>query len=89
MEGGVPIIFKSNQDIGFITRSPGCVSKLLSGLYACGLIVIWDFGYFGCQRIDKDDRYTPSTRGIDLRIFIIRYYELKEKVDKKLKSVVS
>ncbi|WP_051039132.1 helix-turn-helix domain-containing protein [Bartonella vinsonii] len=88
-KGGVPIIFKSNQDIGCMTRSPGRVSVLLSSLYDCGLIVIWDFGYFGRQHIDDNDRYTPSTRAIDLRLFIIRYYELKEKVDKKLKSVLS
>ncbi|WP_371923344.1 helix-turn-helix domain-containing protein [Bartonella sp. B1098] len=78
-KGGVPIIFKSNRDIGFMTRSPGRVSILLSRLYAHGLIVIWDFGYFGCQHIDENDRYTSSTRGIDLHILLFGTMSLRKK----------
>lgn len=88
-KGGFPITFRTNQEISFGFRSPGRISTILSRLYDCGLIVIWDFGYFGRQHIDENDRYTPSTRGINLRIFIIRYYELKEKVNKKRKCVAS
>ncbi|UTO28132.1 helix-turn-helix domain-containing protein [Bartonella harrusi] len=85
-KAGVPILFVANQEICSY-RSPGRMSRLLSGLYTAGLIVIWDCGYSGRQHTDDNERYTVSTRGIDLRMFIIRYRELKEKVDKELKRI--
>ncbi|WP_375647801.1 MULTISPECIES: helix-turn-helix domain-containing protein [unclassified Bartonella] len=89
-KGGFPITLRTNQEISFGSLSPGRISTILSRLYDCGLIVIWDFGYYGRRNINDIDyyeRYTATIRAIDLRIFIIRYYELKKKVDKKLKRI--
>ncbi|WP_039761288.1 plasmid replication protein RepC [Bartonella queenslandensis] len=86
-KGGVPIVFKSNYCLGQeICRSESRVSILLSHLYDCGLIVMRDSSNF--------KRYSGRSRGhgiitacgVDLRILVARYDELKQKVDEVVEA---
>ncbi|MCZ2328955.1 replication initiation protein RepC [Bartonella sp. F02] len=82
-KGGMPIVFKSNYCLGNdIRRSEGRVSRLLSRLYDCGLIVMRDSGNF--KRYSMRGHNNEMACGIDLRILVVRYYELKQKVDEIL-----
>lgn len=75
-EGGKPIVFKSNAALAFeIGRSEGRISRLLSRLFDCGLVVMRDSPNF------KRFSGSNTTCGIDLRILIARYDELKNLVD--------
>ncbi|ENN90460.1 plasmid replication protein RepC [Bartonella schoenbuchensis] len=87
-EGGIPIVFKSNQRLGVeISRSDARVSRLLSSLYDKGLIVMRDSGNF--KRYSAHNSYNNITTacGIDLRILIVRYCELKQKADDILEDL--
>lgn len=75
--GGRPIVFKTNAQLAFeIGRSDGRVSRLLSRLYDIGLIVFRDSANF--RRFNG--RAADGGCGIDLRILIARFAELKEYV---------
>ncbi|WP_019220185.1 plasmid replication protein RepC [Bartonella florencae] len=86
-KGGVPIVFKSNyclsKDIG---RSESRVSILLSRLYDCGLVVMRDSGNFKRYSVRSRDHGIIAACGIDLRILVVRYYELKQKTDEILEA---
>lgn len=72
--GGRPIVFKTNAQLAFeIGRSDGRVSRLLSRLYDLGLIVFRDSANF--RRFSG--REAAGGCGIDLRILIARFAELK------------
>ena len=72
--GGRPIVFKTNAQLAFeIGRSDGRVSRLLSHLYDLGLIVFRDSANF--RRFNG--REAAGGCGIDLRILIARFGELK------------
>ncbi|WP_330168202.1 helix-turn-helix domain-containing protein [Bartonella grahamii] len=84
-KGGVPIVFKSNQQLGYdISRSEGRVSRLLSSLYDCGFIVMRDSGNFKRYPIRNHSNGIIAACGIDLRILVARYHELTKKVDEVL-----
>ncbi|WLT07746.1 replication initiation protein RepC (plasmid) [Bartonella apihabitans] len=72
--GGRPIVFKTNAQLAFeIGRSDGRVSRLLSRLYDLGLVVFRDSANF--RRFNG--REAAGGCGIDLRILIARFCELK------------
>ncbi|EJF82490.1 plasmid replication protein RepC [Candidatus Bartonella washoeensis] len=84
-KGGVPIVFKSNKRLGFqIKRSESRVSFLLSRLYDGGFIVMRDSGNFKRYPVRNYDYEVTTACGIDLRILVARYHELKQKADKVL-----
>ncbi|WP_375679404.1 MULTISPECIES: replication initiation protein RepC [unclassified Bartonella] len=84
-KGGVPIVFKSNRQLSYdIKRSESRVSFLLSCLYDCGLIVMRDSGNFKRYPIRNHSDDIVTACGIDLRILIARYHELKQKAGKAL-----
>jgi len=75
--GGRPIVFKTNAQLAFeIGRSDGRVSRILSRLYDVGLIVFRDSANF--RRFSG--RQAAGGCGIDLRILIARFTELKNLV---------
>ncbi|WP_345119667.1 helix-turn-helix domain-containing protein, partial [Bartonella pachyuromydis] len=86
-KGGVPIVFKSNyclsKDIG---RSESRVSILLSRLYDYGLVVMRDSGNFKRYSVRSRDHGIIAACGIDLRILVVRYHELKQKTDEILEA---
>jgi len=78
-KGGKPIVFKSNKQLAFeIGRSEGRVSRILSRLYACGLIVMRDSGNFKRYPVHNSKDGIKTACGIDLRVFIARYHELQQ-----------
>ncbi|MGF7158368.1 plasmid replication protein RepC [Bartonella heixiaziensis] len=86
-KGGVPIVFKSNQQLGYdISRSEGRVSRLLSSLYDCGFIVMRDSGNFKRYPIRNHSDGIVTACGIDLRILVARYHELKQKTDEAMEA---
>lgn len=86
-KGGVPIVFKSNHCLSNkIFRSESRVSILLSSLYDCGLIVMRDSSNFKRYPIRSRDHGIITACGIDLRILVAWYQELKQKVDKVLEA---
>lgn len=77
-QGGKPIVFKSNRQLGFeIGRSEGRVSRLFSRLYDCGLVVMRDSGNFKRYPVRDSSGKMITACGIDLRVFIARYHELQ------------
>ncbi|MCY1667392.1 plasmid replication protein RepC [Rhizobium sp. SL86] len=78
--GGMPIVFKSNRQLAFeINRSESRVSFLLSRLFDRGLISMQDSGNYkryGYMSVDRKD----DACGIDLRILVARYDELRDLV---------
>ncbi|GAA5112950.1 plasmid replication protein RepC [Bartonella jaculi] len=86
-KGGVPIVFKSNKRLGFqIKRSESRVSFLLSRLYDGGFIVMRDSGNFKRYPIRNHSDDIVTACGIDLRILVARYHELKQKTDEALEA---
>ncbi|WP_254475500.1 plasmid replication protein RepC [Bartonella sp. B1098] len=86
-KGGVPIVFKSNYCLGKeICRSESRVSILLSRLYDCGLVVMRDSGNFKRYSIRSRDHGIIAACGIDLRILVARYHELKQKIDEIIEA---
>ncbi|WP_396584274.1 plasmid replication protein RepC [Bartonella grahamii] len=86
-KGGVPIVFKSNQQLGYdISRSEGRVSRLLSSLYESGFIVMRDSGNFKRYPIRNHSNGIVTACGIDLRILVARYHELKQKTDEAMEA---
>ncbi|EJF92283.1 hypothetical protein ME9_01685 [Bartonella taylorii 8TBB] len=86
-KGGVPIVFKSNRQLSYdIKRSESRVSFLLSRLYDCGLIVMRDSGNFKRYPVRGHNHEIITACGIDLRILVARYYELKQKADEVLEA---
>lgn len=86
-KGGIPIVFKSNKRISYeIKRSESRVSFLLSRLYDGGFIVMRDSGNFKRYPIYNKDADIVTACGIDLRILVARYYELKQKTDRILEA---
>ncbi|UTO27681.1 plasmid replication protein RepC [Bartonella harrusi] len=84
-KGGVPLVFKSNRKLSSdINRSQSRVSYLLSRLYDNGLIVMRDSSNFKRYSVHSKDNEIAC--GIDLRILVARYDELKQKVDVVLKE---
>ncbi|GAA5109935.1 helix-turn-helix domain-containing protein [Bartonella jaculi] len=84
-KSGVPIVFKSNRQLSYdIKRSESRVSFLLSRLYDCGLIVMRDSGNFKRYPIRNHSDDIVTACGIDLRILVARYHELKHKADEAL-----
>jgi len=78
---GRPIVFKSNQQLAFeIGRSVGRVSRLLSRLFDAGLITMQDSGNYKRYPIRNGDGVITDGCGIDLRILMVRYAELDERV---------
>ncbi|WP_245256348.1 plasmid replication protein RepC [Bartonella melophagi] len=87
-EGGIPIVFKSNQRLGIeISRSDSRVSRLLSILYDKGLIVMRDSGNFKRYSAHNSHNNITTACGIDLRILIARYCELQQKADDILEDL--
>lgn len=81
--GGHPVVFKSNQQIGFeIDRSPGRVSRLLSRLFDAGLLAMQDSGNYKRYPVRNEEGAIVSACGIDLRVLIARYDELVQLVQK-------
>ncbi|WP_244427371.1 helix-turn-helix domain-containing protein [Bartonella rattimassiliensis] len=81
-KGGVPIVFKGNHCLSKeISRSESRVSILLSSLYDKGLIVMRDSGNFKRYAIRSRKHKIITACGIDLRILVVRYHELKQTVD--------
>ncbi|WP_039952761.1 helix-turn-helix domain-containing protein, partial [Bartonella melophagi] len=79
-QGGMPIVFKSNQRLGVeISRSNSRVSRLLSSLYDKGFIVMRDSGNFKRYSAHNSHNNITTACGIDLRILIARYCELQQK----------
>ncbi|WP_019223216.1 plasmid replication protein RepC [Bartonella rattaustraliani] len=86
-KGGVPIVFKSNFCLGQeICRSEGRVSRLLSRLYDCGLIVMRDSSNFKRYSVKRPGYGIVMACGADLRILVARYHELKQKVDEVIEA---
>ncbi|MCL6230344.1 helix-turn-helix domain-containing protein [Bartonella bilalgolemii] len=86
-KGGVPIVFKSNYCLSKeICRSESRVSILLSRLYDCGFVVMRDSGNFKRYSIRSRNHGVIAACGIDLRILVARYHELKQKVDEALEA---
>ncbi|WP_273721548.1 helix-turn-helix domain-containing protein [Bartonella sp. ML71XJBT] len=86
-KGGVPIVFKSNYCLGKeICRSESRVSILLSRLYDCGLVVMRDSGNFKRYSVRSRDHGIIAACGIDLRILVARYHELKQKTDEIIEA---
>ncbi|WP_244979392.1 helix-turn-helix domain-containing protein [Bartonella queenslandensis] len=86
-KGGVPIVFKSNYCLGNeICRSESRVSILLSRLYDCGLIVMRDSGNFKRYSSRSRSHGIITACGIDLRILVARYDELKQKINEVLEA---
>ncbi|QEG79281.1 replication protein C (plasmid) [Bartonella kosoyi] len=84
-KGGLPIVFKSNKRLSYeINRSEGRVSRLLSRLYDGGFIVMRDSGNFKRFPVRNHDADIITACGIDLRILVARYHELKQKTDEIL-----
>ncbi|MDX1017012.1 replication protein C [Sinorhizobium medicae] len=78
---GLPVVFKSNQQLSFeIGRSVGRVSRLLSRLFDAGLITMQDSGNYKRYPVRNSDGVITDGCGIDLRILIVRYAELDERV---------
>ncbi|RUW17402.1 MULTISPECIES: plasmid replication protein RepC [unclassified Mesorhizobium] len=76
-KSGRPIIFKSNQQLGFeIGRSVGRVSRMLSSLFDAGLITMQDSGNYKRYPARNGDGAIVDGCGIDMRILIARYREL-------------
>ncbi|WP_375695876.1 replication initiation protein RepC [Bartonella sp. AC67GZZY] len=85
-KGGIPIVFKSNKRLSYeIKRSESRISFLLSRLYDYGFIVMRDSGNFKRYPIYKDTDIVTAC-GIDLRILVARYYELKQKINPILEA---
>ncbi|KEC55620.1 helix-turn-helix domain-containing protein [Bartonella rochalimae] len=82
------VVFKSNKRLSYeIGRSESRVSFLLSRLYDFGFIVMRDssnFKRYSLRNHKTTDFITAC--GIDLRILVARYHELKEKVDQALET---
>ncbi|WP_245407021.1 helix-turn-helix domain-containing protein [Bartonella tribocorum] len=86
-KGGVPIVFKSNYCLGNeICRSESRVSILLSRLYDCGLVVMQDSGNFKRYSSRSRSHGIITACGIDLRILVSQYHELKQKIDEVLEA---
>ncbi|CAK00494.1 plasmid replication protein RepC [Bartonella tribocorum] len=86
-KGGVPIVFKSNYCLSNeICRSESRVSILLSSLYDCGLVVMRDSGNFKRYSSRSRSNGIITACGIDLRILVARYHELKQKIDEVLEA---
>lgn len=80
-KSGRPIIFKSNQQLAFeIGRSVGRVSRMLSRLFDAGLITMQDSGNYKRYPIRNGQGQITDGCGIDLRILILRFAELDERV---------
>ncbi|RWH84015.1 MAG: replication protein C [Mesorhizobium sp.] len=80
-KSGRPIIFKSNQQLGFeIGRSAGRVSRMLSSLFDAGLITMQDSGNYKRYPVRNGDGAIVDGCGIDMRILIARYRELDQLV---------
>ncbi|MCZ2159167.1 plasmid replication protein RepC [Bartonella sp. 220] len=79
-KGGVPVVFKSNRQLSYdINRCESRVSFLLSRLYDQGFIVMRDSSNFKRYSVHSNDNEMAC--GIDLRILVARYDELKQKTD--------
>ncbi|WP_208441895.1 plasmid replication protein RepC [Bartonella raoultii] len=86
-KGGVPIVFKGNRRLSYdVGRSVSRVSFLLSRLYDCGFIVMRDSGNFKRFPVYNRNHDIVTACGIDLRILVARYHELKQKVDERLEA---
>lgn len=80
-KSGSPIIFKSNQQLGFeIGRSPGRVSRMLSSLFDAGLITMQDSGNYKRYPVRNGDGAIVDGCGIDMRILVVRFRELDQLV---------
>ncbi|RWD39557.1 helix-turn-helix domain-containing protein, partial [Mesorhizobium sp.] len=80
-KSGRPIIFKSNQQLGFeIGRSAGRVSRMLSSLFDAGLITMQDSGNYKRYPVRNGDGAIVDGCGVDMRILIARYRELDQLV---------
>lgn len=83
------IVFKSNRQLGYdISRSKGRVSRLLSSLYDCGFIVMRDSANYKRYPIRNHSDGIVTACGIDLRILVARYHELKQKQTKLWKLMI-
>ncbi|WP_435896253.1 plasmid replication protein RepC (plasmid) [Bartonella heixiaziensis] len=86
-KGGIPIVFKSNRQLSYdINRCESRVSFLLSRLYDHGFIVMRDSGNFKRYPVRNHDNEVTTACGIDLRILVARYHELKQKADEALEA---
>jgi replication initiation protein RepC len=80
-KSGSPIIFKSNQQLGFeIGRSAGRVSRILSSLFDAGLITMQDSGNYKRYPVRNGDGAIVDGCGIDMRILVARFRELDQLV---------
>ncbi|WP_273789564.1 helix-turn-helix domain-containing protein [Bartonella sp. ML70XJBT] len=59
---------------------------MLSRLYDCGLVVMRDSGNFKRYSVRSRDHGIITACGIDLRILVARYYELKQKTDEIIEA---
>ncbi|WP_375666577.1 helix-turn-helix domain-containing protein [Bartonella sp. TT121SHDZB] len=86
-KGGFPIVFKSNKRLSYeIKRSESRVSFLLSRLYDGGFIVMRDSANYKRYVVRNRDDNIVTACGVDLRILVARYHELKQKVDEVLEA---
>ncbi|WP_336279625.1 helix-turn-helix domain-containing protein, partial [Bartonella sp. CB175] len=80
-KGGIPIVFKSNRQIGIeIGCSAVHTSRLLSRLFDKGLVVMRDSGNFKRFPINSEGSIITAC-GIDLSILIARYHELQHNIE--------
>ena len=80
--GGRPIVYKSNRQLGFeIGRSEGRVSRMLSKLFDLGLVAMQDSANYKRYPVRNEHGRIVSGCGVDLRILIHRYDELRVRVE--------
>lgn len=81
-KNGRPIVYKSNRALGFeIGKSEGRVSRMLSKLFDLGLIAMQDSANYKRYPVRDERGAIVSGCGIDLRIMIHRYDELRVRVE--------
>lgn len=79
-KSGFPVVFKSNRQLAFeICKSPSRISRLLGRLFDEGLITMRDSGNYKRYALHNGNEQITDACGIDLRILISRYDELKQR----------
>lgn len=81
--GGQPIVYKSNRALAFeVNKSEGRVSRTLSKLFDLGLIAMQDSANYKRYPVRNEHGAIVSGCGVDLRVMIHRYDELRLSVEK-------